>query len=85
MTSSSDPKPGRSGRRPGRSGTREAVAAAAIEQFAELGYERTTIRSVARSAGVDPALVLRFHGSKDALFRDVMQIPATAEIGRAHV
>jgi AcrR family transcriptional regulator len=47
-------------------------------QFSELGYDRTTIRGVAREAGVDPALVLRFYGSKDALFREVMALPPAA-------
>ena len=70
----------RSGRRPGPTTTREAIAAAARRQFAELGYDRATIRGIAREAGVDAALVVRFHGSKDALFRDVMALPpAVAE------
>jgi AcrR family transcriptional regulator len=68
----------RSGRRPGPSTTREAITRAARGQFSELGYDRTTIRGVAREAGVDPALVLRFYGSKDALFREVMALPPAA-------
>jgi AcrR family transcriptional regulator len=68
----------RSGRRPGPSITREAITRAARGQFSEFGYDRTTIRGVAREAGVDPALVLRFYGSKDALFREVMALPPAA-------
>jgi len=68
----------RSGRRPGPSTTREAITRAARAQFSELGYDRTTIRGVAREAGVDAALVIRFHGSKDALFREVMALPPAA-------
>jgi len=68
----------RSGRRPGPSTTREAITRAARAQFSELGYERTTIRGVAREAGVDAALVIRFYGSKDALFREVMALPPAA-------
>jgi AcrR family transcriptional regulator len=68
----------RSGRRPGPSTTREAITRAARGQFSEFGYDRTTIRGVAREAGVDPALVLRFYGSKDALFREVMALPPAA-------
>jgi AcrR family transcriptional regulator len=68
----------RSGRRPGPTTTREAITSAARAQFSELGYDRTTIRGVAREAGVDPALVLRFYGSKDALFREVMALPPAA-------
>lgn len=38
------------------------------ELFAELGFERTTIRAVAARAGVDPALVMQHYGSKEQLF-----------------
>jgi AcrR family transcriptional regulator len=70
----------RSGRRPGPTTTREAVAEAARRQFAEQGYDRATLRGIAREAGVDAALVVRFHGSKEALFREVMALPpAVAE------
>jgi len=68
-------RPSRSGRRPGPTQTREAIAAAARDQFAELGYDRATIRTIAKAAGVDPALVMRFYGSKEDLFRAVMTLP----------
>jgi AcrR family transcriptional regulator len=71
--SSADSK--RTGRRPGATGTREQIAAAARERFAELGYERATFRAIASSAGVDPALVVHFFGSKEKLFREVMELP----------
>ncbi len=78
MSSESSTK--RSGRRPGPTTTREAIAAAARRQFAELGYDRATLRGIAAEAGVDAALVMRFYGSKDALFREVMALPpAVAE------
>lgn len=66
---------GRSGRRPGDSGTREAIRAAAIEQFSERGYDRPSMRSIAQQAGVDPALVSHYFGSKHALFVDVVELP----------
>jgi AcrR family transcriptional regulator len=66
---------GRSGRRPGDSGTREAIRAAAIEQFSERGYDRPSMRSIAQQAGVDPALVKHYFGSKHALFVDVVELP----------
>jgi AcrR family transcriptional regulator len=70
----------RSGRRPGPTTTREAIAEAARRQFAELGYDRATLRGIAGEAGVDAALVVRFYGSKDALFEEVMALPpAVAE------
>src|SRR5918994_3882116 len=65
----------RSGRRPGPTTTRDAIAAAARRQFAELGYDRATMRGIASEAGVDAALVMRFYGSKEALFREVMALP----------
>jgi AcrR family transcriptional regulator len=65
----------RSGRRAGASGTREAILAAASALFAERGYEATTIRAVAAQAGVDPALVHHFHGSKEALFAAATRLP----------
>jgi len=65
----------RSGRRPGESGTREAIAAAARAQFAERGYDRTSLRSVAADAGVDPTLVSHFYGTKQELFVAVVGLP----------
>lgn len=64
-----------SGRRPGDSGTRQAIAAAAGRQFAELGYDRASLRSIAAEAGVDPSLVSHFFGSKQQLFVTVMELP----------
>jgi AcrR family transcriptional regulator len=69
----------RVGRRPGASGTREAIAAAARRMFGELGYERATIRAIANEAGVDPALVVHFFGSKQQLFLAVMDLPFAPE------
>jgi len=65
----------RSGRRPGDSSTRDAIRAAAGRQFAERGYDRTTLRSISAEAGVDPALVAHFFGSKHQLFVEVVELP----------
>jgi AcrR family transcriptional regulator len=43
------------------------IVAAARDQFAEDGWAGTTIRAVARSADVDPALVYHYFGSKEGL------------------
>jgi AcrR family transcriptional regulator len=64
---------GRSGRRPGESGTRAAIQAAARQLFAERGYDRTSMRAVAAAAGVDPALIAHYFGSKQRLFISVVE------------
>jgi AcrR family transcriptional regulator len=56
------------GRRPGNTQTRDAILEAAMAAFIEKGYTATTIRGVARSAEVDPALVMHFFGNKEGLF-----------------
>ncbi|NYE36878.1 AcrR family transcriptional regulator [Nocardioides cavernae] len=63
------------GRRPGAPDTRAEVLAAARASFAEKGFRGTTIRAVAASAGVDPALVHHYFGTKDDLFVAALQIP----------
>lgn len=65
----------RTGRRAGDSGSRDAILQAARTQFAEHGYEAATIRAIAAGAGVDPALVHHFYGTKERLFAAAMQLP----------
>ncbi|MEO3892230.1 TetR family transcriptional regulator [Nonomuraea sp. B5E05] len=62
----------RTGRRPGTSTTREQIVAAAAASFSSLGYDGTSMRQVAADAGVDPALVRRFFGTKEQLFSAVV-------------
>jgi AcrR family transcriptional regulator len=62
----------RTGRRAGDSGTREAILEAATAQFAAHGYQGASIRAIAADAGVDPALIRRFFGDKEALFARVV-------------
>ncbi|CAM4318241.1 HTH-type transcriptional repressor AcnR [Mycobacterium basiliense] len=54
--------------------TRTAILDIARSQFGEFGFERTTIRSVASAAGVDPALVMHYFGSKAELFAAVSRV-----------
>lgn len=63
------------GRRPGSNTTREAVLEAARRRFAEAGYDGASIRAIAAAAGVDPALVPHFFGSKEQLFREAVAWP----------
>jgi AcrR family transcriptional regulator len=65
----------RRGRRPGDSSTRDGILEAARASFAEHGYDRATIRDIAARAAVDPALVIHYFGSKEALFVEALQLP----------
>ncbi len=65
------------GRRPGSTTTRADILDAARELFSTGGYDGTTIRAIATRAGVDPALVHHFFGSKDDLFLTVLRVPET--------
>jgi AcrR family transcriptional regulator len=64
-----------SGRPAGESFTREAIVEAARAQFASHGYRGATIRGIAAAAGVDPALVHHYYGTKEALFAAAMRLP----------
>jgi AcrR family transcriptional regulator len=75
MTGTAGARPARTGRRPGSSDTRERILAAARISFGELGFEAATIRGVAARAGVDPALVHHYFGTKQRLFLAAMEIP----------
>lgn len=48
--------------------TRDRILAAARRAFAADGFEHTTVRGIAAAAGCNPALVIRYYGSKEALF-----------------
>lgn len=63
------------GRRPGNSGSREEILAAARRHFAERGYEGSTIRAIAAEAGVNPALVHHFFGTKEQMFLQAIDFP----------
>nr|BFE62209.1 TetR/AcrR family transcriptional regulator [Dactylosporangium thailandense] len=54
-----------------RRNTEARILEAAGRMFADLGYERTTIRAIASAAGVDGGLVMHYFGSKEALFAKV--------------
>jgi AcrR family transcriptional regulator len=67
------------GRRPGESGTRAAILDAARQEFGGVGFDRATIRGIAAVAGVDPALVHHYFGTKNALFDAALQVPVSAD------
>lgn len=65
--------------RPRRSAaTRAAILAAARDRFAADGYERATIRAIARDADIDPSMVMRYYGNKAGLFAAASEIEVHA-------
>ncbi len=88
---SGDPAPAPTGRRPRPSSRRRGertrgpsaergevrarISRAAREEFIEKGYDGTTMRSVARRAGCDSAMVAYYFGSKQRLFRECLNLP----------
>jgi AcrR family transcriptional regulator len=62
---------------------RARIREAALAQFAEHGFERTTIRGIAAAAGVSPGLVRHHFGSKQAL-RDTIDAHVLREIRRVN-
>ncbi|MFE2300707.1 TetR family transcriptional regulator [Streptomyces sp. NPDC059445] len=54
--------------------TRDRILEAAREEFSERGYEKTSIRGIAKSAGVDPALVHHYFGTKEQVFEAAIEI-----------
>ncbi len=75
----------RSGRRPGESGARERIAESAREAFGEEGFDGATIRGIALRAGVDPALIHHYFGSKQRLFLTVMSLPFDSALLQAQL
>jgi AcrR family transcriptional regulator len=65
----------RTGRRPGNPETRDAILAAARRGFATRGYDATSVRAIATDAQVDPALVIHYFGTKEALFVEATGLP----------
>lgn len=50
--------------------TRQQILEAAQHEFAELGFDAASLRLIAGRAGADPALIIRYFGSKEELFAD---------------
>ncbi|GAA3065114.1 TetR family transcriptional regulator [Streptomyces roseofulvus] len=55
-------------------GARERILEAARTQFAERGYDKTSVRGIAKAAGVDPALVHHYFGTKDEVFAAAIEV-----------
>ncbi|HEY6649128.1 MAG TPA: TetR family transcriptional regulator [Mycobacterium sp.] len=65
----------RPGRPPGTSDTRERILTSARNLFARNGIDKSSIRAIAKDAGVDPALVHHYFGTKTQLFAAAIHIP----------
>ncbi|QEV19466.1 TetR/AcrR family transcriptional regulator [Streptomyces alboniger] len=69
--------------------TRDRILQAARDEFSERGYEKTSVRGIAKAAAVDPALVHHYFGTKEQVFEaaitvafaPALEAPATVEEG----
>ena len=59
--------------------SRKALLAAAGELFHERGYDGATVREIGERAGVDPALIARYFGSKEGLYLAVLASGESAD------
>ncbi|MFF4121675.1 TetR/AcrR family transcriptional regulator [Streptomyces sp. NPDC001714] len=54
--------------------TRDRILATAREEFSEHGYEKTSVRAIAKAAGVDSALVHHYFGTKEQIFEAAIAV-----------
>lgn len=54
--------------------TRATILTAARARFAADGYEKATIRAIAKDARIDPSMVMRYYGNKEGLFAAAVSI-----------
>ncbi|MEV3906352.1 TetR family transcriptional regulator [Streptomyces canus] len=74
MNGSNSADSGSTGVRRRSDATRTAILAAARERFAADGYERATIRAIAKDARIDPSMVMRYYGNKEGLFAAAVSV-----------
>jgi AcrR family transcriptional regulator len=72
------PRPG--SRAEQRRRTEARILDAATQVFFSTGYDRATIRAVASAAGVDAGLVMHYFGSKQELYRRVIDAAPVPEV-----
>ncbi|MFE2045575.1 TetR family transcriptional regulator [Streptomyces sp. NPDC059477] len=65
--------------------TRDRILAAAREEFSERGYDKTSVRGIAKAAGVDPALVHHYFGTKEQVFEAAVEIVAAPALSAPDV
>ncbi|MFF7472354.1 TetR family transcriptional regulator [Streptomyces sp. NPDC008092] len=54
--------------------TRDRILVTAREEFSEHGYEKTSVRAIAKAAGVDSALVHHYFGTKEQIFEAAIAV-----------
>ncbi len=80
MTDTTSGQGGVNSRRRGRpprtesADTRDRILDAAREEFSERGYEKTSVRGIAKAAGVDSALVHHYFGTKEQVFEASVEV-----------
>ncbi|MFV0134448.1 TetR family transcriptional regulator [Streptomyces sp. HMX87] len=80
MSDSTEDTPGTPVRRRGRpprtqsAGTCDRILTAARAEFSERGYDKTSVRGIAKAAGVDPALVHHYFGTKERVFAAAVEV-----------
>jgi AcrR family transcriptional regulator len=67
------------GRRPGPESSRRDIVASARHEFAQHGFDRATMRSIAARAEVDPATIYRFFANKNELLAAALEFPVSDE------
>ncbi|MFP8964760.1 TetR family transcriptional regulator, partial [Streptomyces nanhaiensis] len=78
-------RPASAGRAAAGEAARDRILASARAEFAERGYDKASIRSIARGAEVDPALVHHYFGTKEQVFEAAAEVsfaPAAEGLGR---
>lgn len=76
-------QPGRAGAKSAR--TRQRLVSSAAELFAARSFDAVSVRAIAKAAGVDPALINHYFGSKEGLFQAVMEASLRPERVEAEV
>jgi AcrR family transcriptional regulator len=54
--------------------TKDRILAAAREEFSARGYDKTSVRSIGKAAGVDSALVHHYFGTKEQVFAAAIEV-----------
>lgn len=76
MTDGAPRRRGRPARAAAETGpaARERILEAARTEFAQRGYDKTSVRGIAKAAEVDPALVHHYFGTKDEVFAAAIEV-----------